>query len=556
MSIRITKRALSAGFGAGTLAALLAEHASADTPFLNFAFPVTGGTARRTMPDRLVDIINVKDFGAVGDGTRDDTTAVQAAINAAAAKGTNRAGLSWNGATVYFPSGQYRITQQLTPPAGVSTCQVNLLGSGKRACVLLGEINDYLIYSNSWSRWFGVIEGFTIINSKGIFMNLTANLVIRDCVFHCAINALNLGGATADVYNTTVYNCIFQGGTDAHGIQTPGSVGIYSGQAEFYNISVTNYDIGFAGWNTGIVIIGSRFEVNNTAIVLGKAPPGGIDQLAAFQLSAISFERNDTSIYLQNAYTGELNGLALSGTVCPYFGPNFAFTDDIPIQSITWNGGVATITTTIPHLLGNYLSVVRGAGTTTFGGAIYNASNEGYNANAACTVTGTSTITYPLRTNPGSTATAGKIRVQPYIGLKVHSAGFVVLNGVNASSDYSNCGIDLSDRNLNAWGLVFIGCNANHNQGAGGQNWKMPPAPTNCGIDYIGCNNPRVILTFAQLPGQPGIASGASEGAEFNIIDGRKAGGGTAVMGDNVQGGGSQHLKVRYNGSNWTCMGV
>jgi len=551
----ITKRALSAGLGVGTLA-LLAERASADTRFTDFAFPVTGGTARRTLPDRLADIINVKDYGAAGNGTTDDTTAVQAAINAAAAKGTNRAGLSWNGATVYFPSGQYRITQQLILPAVVSTCQVNLAGSGKRTCVLLGQVNDYLIYSNSWNKWFGVVEGFKIVNSKGIFMNLTFNLVIRDCEFACWINALNLGGTSGDVYNTTVYNCTFNGNIDANGIQTPNSIGIYSAQAEFYNISVTNYDIGFAGWNVGIVIIGSRFEVNNTAIVLGKAPPGGIDQLAAFQLSAISFERNDTCIYIQNAFTGELNGLALTGTVCPYFGPNFAFTDDIPIRSITWNEGIATITTTIPHLLGNYLSVVRGAGITTFGGAVYNASNPGYNANAVCTVTGPSTITYPLPANPGGTATNGKIRVQPYIGLKVHSAGFVVMNGVNASANYSYCGIDLSDPNLNAWGLVFIGCNAESHYGAGGQNWKMPAAPTNCRIDYIGCNNPGVVLTFAQLPSQPGVRLGAWEGAEFNISNGRKAGGGTAVMGDNVEGGGSQHLKVRYNGSKWTCMGV
>jgi hypothetical protein len=556
MSKQITKRAtLSAGFGAGAFA-LMQQPASADTPFLNFAFPATGATARRTMPDRLTDIINVKDFGAKGDGTTDDTAALLAAINAAAAKGTNRAGLAWNGATVYFPSGQYRITQQLALPAGIPKCQVNLIGSGKRACVLLGQLDDYLISSNSWDRWFGVIEGFKIINNKGIFMNLVFNLVIRDCEFNCVINALNLGGTSADVYNTTVYNCTFQGGIDHNGVQTPGSVGIYSGQAEFYNISVTNYDIGFAGWNTGIVIIGSRFESNNTAIVLGKAPPGGSDQLAAFQLSAISFERNDTSIYLQNAYTGQLTGLTLTGTVSPYFGPNFAFTDDIPIRSIMWNGGLATVTTTIPHLLGNYLGVVRGAGTTTLGGAVYNASNAGYNTAAVCTVTGPSTITYPLPVDPGGSAISGKIRVQPYLGLKVHSSTYVVFNGVDASANYSNAGIDLSDRNLNAWGLVFIGCNANHNQGAGGQNWKMPPAPTNCAIEYIGCNNPRTILTFAQLPGQPGISTGAYEGAEFNISDGRKGGGGAAVMGDKIQGGGSQHLKVRYNGSDWTCMGV
>lgn len=47
--------------------------------------------------------LNVRDYGAVGDGTTDDTTAIQAALTAAAG----------NGYTVYFPAGQYKITTTL-----------------------------------------------------------------------------------------------------------------------------------------------------------------------------------------------------------------------------------------------------------------------------------------------------------------------------------------------------------------------------------------------------------------------------------------------------------
>lgn len=57
--------------------------------------------------------INVKDYNAVGDNKADDTTAIQDALNHAANN------------TVYFPAGQYKITQPLIIPV-----EVTLLGDG------------------------------------------------------------------------------------------------------------------------------------------------------------------------------------------------------------------------------------------------------------------------------------------------------------------------------------------------------------------------------------------------------------------------------------------
>lgn len=58
----------------------------------------TGTTHRRLLAERFAEVFNVKDFGALGDGTTEDTDAIQAAIDAAIAAGGGR---------VVFPDGTY-----------------------------------------------------------------------------------------------------------------------------------------------------------------------------------------------------------------------------------------------------------------------------------------------------------------------------------------------------------------------------------------------------------------------------------------------------------------
>lgn len=74
----------------------------------------TGGTEARTLGDHFADVKNVLDYGALGDGSTNDTVAIQAALNAA--------GIA--GGAVFFPPGEY-VCSRLSWPGDVV-----LIGAG------------------------------------------------------------------------------------------------------------------------------------------------------------------------------------------------------------------------------------------------------------------------------------------------------------------------------------------------------------------------------------------------------------------------------------------
>lgn len=68
------------------------------------------GSVLRTVEAKLQDTISIKDFGAVGNGSTDDTAAVQAALTAAAVS---------PGKYVTVPNGTFAISSNVTVPNGV-----------------------------------------------------------------------------------------------------------------------------------------------------------------------------------------------------------------------------------------------------------------------------------------------------------------------------------------------------------------------------------------------------------------------------------------------------
>lgn len=91
------------------------------------SFKQDGSSVERNVQLKLQETVSVKDFGATGDGTTDDTAAIQAAIDSIEPGGSARRG------TVYFPPGNYRTTQMLT----INGTSVGLKGDSGELCTTI-----------------------------------------------------------------------------------------------------------------------------------------------------------------------------------------------------------------------------------------------------------------------------------------------------------------------------------------------------------------------------------------------------------------------------------
>lgn len=94
--------------------------------------------------------INVKDFGAKGDGVTDDTAAIQAAIDAVNAAG---------GGVVYFPNGTYIVTSPLLLPAAG---KIALKGSSLDSTVIKKTSNTLGTSPNRLSRRGVVTDSYAV----------------------------------------------------------------------------------------------------------------------------------------------------------------------------------------------------------------------------------------------------------------------------------------------------------------------------------------------------------------------------------------------------------
>jgi len=107
------------------------------------------GAVTRTQTAKNQESVSVKDFGAVGDGTTDDTAAIQAAVTAMPA----------NGGNVHIPAGQYKITSAISVP-----------GFHNRG-IIWGDGDATQINCNSCSAFLFAGQGYSGFTLERMYLN-------------------------------------------------------------------------------------------------------------------------------------------------------------------------------------------------------------------------------------------------------------------------------------------------------------------------------------------------------------------------------------------------
>lgn len=277
---------------------------------------INGGAIGEVVRDILADyILNVKYppkgiTPAVGDGTADDTAAIQGCIDYAAE----------NGGVVYFPYGSY-LTQPLTMKNGVSLFGFDrystkiVLKGGATKPLIGGTVADLSIANLTLDGNSGIqvndVNVVTIVATNVLFTNLIikdgytlvnyvgtgGHFQISDAVFGNAVEKCLLTAGNADVQcENVVFNQLSAvGGISVMDIGTDGG---------FFNVKSD------ATCNKCIVVSGNNNKIS--AIVENAATPvvdnGLQNNIEIFGISNKEFYSGDTAKNVNGSYSKHVGG--------------------------------------------------------------------------------------------------------------------------------------------------------------------------------------------------------------------------------------------------------
>lgn len=514
------------------------------TPFVSYAFLATGASTTRTLPARLADVTNVRDFGAVGDGVTDDLAAITAAYNWTA---------NANRGTLYFPPGTYNVSRPIDISDTDATHHTYICLLGQMGLsTITGNFADYIIKryllgSNAVSGGH-IIEKLTIINQHasggGIRLGVSVGAAIRDCDI-----TANRGITTdnSDTYGppgdpgaywysleTCIENCQLR----AYSALASGSIGLARGaNGPTTNCTFNDFDKAFItyGGQGLIPIQGCYFEHNNIGLANGIGPdPLFPSPATAVQVSGCRFKNNGIAISGSSSL-GRFGGILIEATEGAiagnpqhgvYFttGGKCAFdgvriTGQYQVAGFQLDGGEST--RSLAALAG--VSITN---TSTLGGAAWSLPStamsidlDGCNVAPVWTMAKLPAHTLSIVSASWSGGTA-TIVITPAPDLPAGQSGNVSITGVSrAGYNGTFAGVSAIAFNTFTYTVADPG-----GSGSGGTVFFTP-------VSDVSTPN-------------------AFEGDCYNVSNAD-----TATWGAAALSGGSNHAKVRYTSGGWTVMG-
>lgn len=174
-------------------------------------FRQSGSTVPSTVAKKLNEVVSVKDFGAVGDGVSDDSSAIVAAVQYIESTGRN----------VYVPPGVY-LTEPFTLSAPTYASQGSFYGDDRTRCVFKRKTpgnTAFVTFGSSQGTIFRSHVGMTGIkidggektNGPAVEAFSLSRSVFTDCHFTGGTCAFRLFGGVSNFFNDCLFDMADRG---------------------------------------------------------------------------------------------------------------------------------------------------------------------------------------------------------------------------------------------------------------------------------------------------------------------------------------------------------
>lgn len=279
-------------------------------------------------------VFNVKDYGALGNGSADDTTSIQNAINAAQTAG---------GGTVLFPAGTYMVTPTSSPALSITADGIKLVGTARKKSIIKKTANGVLISMSGPSTdltgathvHYCSIESLTLHgnNKTGLILQLyyADNLVFRDMYI---LGNLDTCIDTSEFWDSRFDNMVIESCGGGVGTTTPNV---------FLRNSAASSGFGFSSDNVNqIHFMMCRWEGHTNGALWVQQGPGNTNNPNGIYVTNCKMETST----VQGGSIINVPAAAIGvniDSVYVYVG-NFGAGYSTPINVITWSPTKSSLT--------------------------------------------------------------------------------------------------------------------------------------------------------------------------------------------------------------------